>query len=128
MTAALITKESTKLPTEGMPAGQFRHGPMEVVSAGVAVCLFAAPGRADALNLKLAHDLAHLPGQIVTLADASFVTDARKILVPIETSVNEWLAPIAEIIPVQLLAARLAEIRGYDTSRFVYGSKVTVNE
>ncbi len=128
MTAALITKESTKLPTEGMVGGQFRHGPLEVISPELATFIFAQPGRAAALNLTLARDLTQMPGHVCVIGGAEAVPGAMQIAVPKHAALNEWIAPILDIIPIQLIAARLAEQRGFDTNRFVRGSKVTTHE
>lgn len=128
MTGALITKESTKLATEGMVSGQFRHGPIEVVSPELATFIFAHPGRASALNLSLARDLAQLPGQVFVIGAEEAVPGARQIETPKHAAVDEFLAPIIEIVPIQLIIARLAEQRGFDINRFVHGSKVTTRE
>jgi len=128
MTAALITKESAKLPTEGMVAGQFRHGPMEVVSSELAVFIFAHAGRTSALNLNLARDLAQIAGQVYVVGTESLIEGTSNILLPDQCALDEWLVPLIEIIPIQLIAAKLAPLRGFDVDRFVHGSKITTLE
>ncbi len=128
MTGALIMKESTKLPTEGMVSGQFRHGPIEVVSREMVTFIFASPGRAAALNLGLARDLTQLSGQVFVIGNDQVVPGAVRITTPQHPAIDEWIAPLIEMIPIQLIAAQLAKQRGFDTSRFMHGSKVTTRE
>ncbi len=123
MTAALITKETAKLPTEGMIGGQFRHGPIEVVSPGVVTVIFAGPSRTRELDLALAADLAGREGQVLVLG--ANVPGALGVDVP---DVDEWTAPVAEIVPIQLLAAGLAKRRGVEPGTFRFIQKVTVTE
>jgi glucosamine--fructose-6-phosphate aminotransferase (isomerizing) len=128
-TAALITKETAKLPTEGMGSGQFRHGPMEIITQNVAEILFAGPGRTHDLSLTLAADIAKRGGRAVVIgASPDEVPDVPASFVLPLTSPDEWLTPIAEIVPIQLLAAQLAIARGYEVGKFIFGSKVTVTE
>ena len=123
MTAALITKETVKLPTEGMVAGQFRHGPMEVVGPGITSAIFAGPGRTQTLNLALARDLVAREGHTIVIGGEAL--SALNVSVP---AVDEMLSPILEIVPVQLLAAQLAALRGLEVGAFRYGQKVTTTE
>jgi glutamine---fructose-6-phosphate transaminase (isomerizing) len=125
LTSALITKETAKMPTEGMIGGQFRHGPIEVVSPGVAIVIFAGPSRTRTLDLALAADLAVRDGRVVLVGADQDVLGVLSIETP---DVDEWTAPIAEIVPIQVLAARLAERRGIEPGKFRYIQKVTATE
>jgi glucosamine--fructose-6-phosphate aminotransferase (isomerizing) len=123
MTAALITKETAKIPTEGMVGGQFRHGPMEVIAPPVTTVIFASSGRTRDLNVNLARDLAGREGPVVMIGMS--VPGALHIAVP---STDEWLTPILEIVPIQMIAAELAAQRGLQVGHFRYGQKVTTTE
>ena len=128
MTAALIAKETTKLPTEGMVGGQFRHGPMEVLAPGVVIFLFAPPGRTRGLDQSLAADLGKLNGQTIVVGTLDQpVSNVLSFDVSSE-HLDEWTTPIIEIIPIQLFAARLAMARGLEAGKFRYGQKVTTTE
>jgi glutamine---fructose-6-phosphate transaminase (isomerizing) len=126
MTSALITKETAKLPTEGMVGGQFRHGPIEVLSPGVMTVIFAGPGRTRDLDLALAADLAEREGRVMVVGS---VDQARPGTFVVDVpSVNEWTAPVAEIVPIQFLAAKLAQRRGVELGKFRFIQKVTTTE
>ncbi|NWF70956.1 MAG: SIS domain-containing protein [Chloroflexi bacterium] len=123
-TGALITKECAKFPTEAMSAGQFRHGPMELVTPELGVILFAGPERTRHLSVTLARDLT-ARGARVALIGGESQPDVLHIPLP---EADEWTAPIAEIIPVQCFAAALAASRGVEVGKFYFSSKVTVVE
>ena len=41
---------------------------------------------------------------------------------------DQWTLPLAEIIPVQFFAARLAASRGLEVGKFFFGQKITTTE
>ncbi len=123
MTSALITKETAKIPTEGMVSGQFRHGPMEVVAPGITTVIFAGPGQTRDLNLSLARDLTGREGSVVVVG-----ADVPKALTVEVPAASEMLTPVAEIVPVQLIAAQLAARRGLEVGTFRFGQKITTTE
>ncbi len=124
MTSALIVKESSKMPTEGLIAGQYRHGPMESVAPETGVVLFAPGGRTHKLNRDLGLSLLKLAGKVIWVG-AEPLENAARFEVP---AVSEWLAPLLEIVPIHFLCAALAAQRGKDVEHFTYGGKVTTIE
>ena len=126
MTGALITKESAKIPTEGMNCAQFRHGPIEVVDEQIAALVFAGDTATRDINLKLAAELASLGAYTTVISDkGQSVQGANMLHIP---DVSSWARPIAEIIPIQFIAGKLAERRGFDIGAFRYIRKVTTEE
>ena len=126
MTGALVTKETAKLPTEGMVGGQYRHGPLEGMEPGTLVAIFAGTGHARELNIKLARDLIDLGGSVLWIGEDAGLTSATTLELTCE--LNQWVRPIAEIVPVQLFAAHLAQQRGLVPGKFRYITKVTTTE
>lgn len=125
-TAALISKESIKMPTEGMNAGQFRHGPLELVDERFTGMLFLGDDRARGVNLALVSDIVRLGGQLVILSSTDpQIAGATWIGLP---DCAPELLPIAEIIPVQFFCAAMSVRRGYEAGQFRYISKVTTQE
>ena len=123
LTSALITKETAKLPAEGMVGGQFRHGPIEVIAPEITVTIFMGSATERSLNITLAADIAARGAQVIRIG-SSVQHDLGLNIPPL----NELVMPIAEIVPVQLLAAELAGLRGFPVGEFRYGSKVTTTE
>ncbi|MBI1259474.1 MAG: SIS domain-containing protein [Chloroflexi bacterium] len=123
LTAALITKETAKLPTEGMVGGQFRHGPLEVLAPEITVAIFMGSGIERTLNDGLAADI-EARGAAVLRIGSTIEHDLGFDVPPLD----DFVMPLAEIIPVQLLAAELAAQRGFPVGEFRYGTKVTTTE
>jgi glucosamine--fructose-6-phosphate aminotransferase (isomerizing) len=122
----LLFHETAKSASVGMPAASFRHGPMEVVDASFSAMIFAPMGRTRELNTGLACDLAKFGGQIRVIGprDPHFA-GLRWCATPI---LPEMLAPLADIVPVQCAALRLAELKGLKIGSFRYTPMITRNE
>jgi glucosamine--fructose-6-phosphate aminotransferase (isomerizing) len=127
MTGSLILKEAAKVHAEGMSSGQFRHGPLELASPGFSAIVFASSGRTKALNLRLAQDIAEFGGKVVLIGGEKD-THPKGILTLNLPALKELFAPLAEIVPVQLLARRLAIEKGLKPGEFEKAKKVTRHE
>jgi glutamine---fructose-6-phosphate transaminase (isomerizing) len=123
---ALLFNEIAKIPAVGMLTASFRHGPVELVDSKFRGLIFAPQGRTQTLNLALARDLARFGGKVRVIGppkgDASDI-DSCPIL-----AVSELLTPLVEIIPVQIAALRMAELRGIPPGSFRYTPQVAVDE
>lgn len=115
----LLLKEGAKLPAEGMGAAQFRHGAVEVVDAETVVVLFAPEGSASEANRRLAAELHGYGARVLTIApDDVLDAEDRAMTVPVRVP-DEFLAPLFEIVPAQLLTCALAVARGVEPGAFV---------
>ena len=119
---ALKVKESSYLQAEGYPTGELKHGPNALVTAQSPLIVLATCDRADPdsvirynKTLQLMRDMRTQGARIVVLANIGDTEAAsiahHSVLIP---PVNEHLAPICEVIPLQLLAYHLAIARGID--------------
>jgi glutamine---fructose-6-phosphate transaminase (isomerizing) len=125
-TGALISKESTKLPTEAMNAGQFRHGPLELVNEHFTGILFVGEEKTRQLNVLLAGEILRHHGRLALLTQVNTSIDnAVHVLLP---PCPAALLPLVEIVPIQLLCAELSVQRGFEAGHFRYIEKVTVHE
>jgi glucosamine--fructose-6-phosphate aminotransferase (isomerizing) len=88
--------------------------------------IFAPPGRTRSLNLALARDLLRFGGQVRVIGAPGEDTDGLP-LVPAPAA-GEYLAPLAEIVPVQIAALRLAQLKGLTAGAFRYAPQVTRDE
>jgi fructoselysine-6-P-deglycase FrlB-like protein len=120
--AALITKESSKVPIEGFVGGQFRHGPFELAGPGLVAFLFGASAHdGDSSISRLAHDLISTGSEVVLIGDLC-IEGAQTLEVPV-TGPLEALATAS--VAAQLVAVDIARARGLVPGAFEYGSKVT---
>ncbi len=120
--AGLITKESTHRPAEGMSGAAFRHGPMEMLDAGVFVLAFAGDGRTRSLSEALVADV-RAAGARGFLA-AEDAPDAALRL----PAVAELARPVVELLPVEMITLAIAALDGREAGRFERVAKVTGTE
>lgn len=115
---SLKLKETSYIPSEGFAAGEMKHGPIALIDDSVPViCLCPYNDIFDKMMSNL--QVAHARGKnIIVFTDkkgSQFVPDdVEKIIMPEMTS--EY-APIAYVIPLQLLAYYVAIARGTDVDK-----------
>lgn len=122
---ALKVKESAYLSAEGYPAGELKHGPNALVSKN-AFLVMLATADADDPDSLLRY------GKVLELAKMLKAQGARTLALATEgnTEIGEYcdalltiprtgdlLAPMLEVVPLQLLAYTLAVRRGIDVDR-----------
>ena len=121
---ALLMHETAKTAAVGMSSGQFRHGPAEILSSDFRAVVFGAPSITSALDRALADDLFSAGAKVRWIGPGS---GAAPSLVP-WPGIPELLAPIFEIVPMQVAAYRLALWRGVTPGDFRFVSEVTASE
>lgn len=123
---ALLFNEIAKIPAVGMLTASFRHGPVELVDSAFRGLIFAPPGRTQILNISIAHDLTRFGGKVRLIGpqqkEVSSVDFCPVLPAP------ELLSTLVEIIPVQVAALRMAELRGIRPGSFRYTPQVAVDE
>ncbi len=112
---ALKMKEISYIHAEGYPAGEMKHGPIALVSWEVPTVAIATPGPWRDRMLANVREVRARDGMVIVLAgegdqDAERVAD-EVVRVPVT---HPWLAPIVNVIPLQLLAYETAKRRGCD--------------
>jgi len=111
---ALKLKEIAYIPTQESPAGEMKHGPLALVEPGV----FAMVGATDdSVRDKVASNMKEVQARggtvvaITTEDDPLMDQIADAVLRVPKTGVPE-LTALLSILPMQLLAYRLASLRG----------------
>jgi glucosamine--fructose-6-phosphate aminotransferase (isomerizing) len=122
LSAGLITKESTHLPSEGLGSAAFRHGPMEMVDDTVFLLAFAGEERTRRLNESLVSDVRAAGGRAFLAAEDADETALR--LPP----VGDLARPVVELLPVEMITLALAALAGREAGTFRVGQKVTTTE
>lgn len=124
---ALLFNEIAKSAAVGMEAASFRHGPVEVVDQAFRGILFVSDGPTRDLNLALGRDIVRFGGQlrIIGAADANTHSDMVWCKVP---ACPEMLAPLFQVIPVQIAALSLATMRGIVPGSFRFTPQVARDE
>jgi glucosamine--fructose-6-phosphate aminotransferase (isomerizing) len=122
---ALKMKESSYVHAEGYPAGELKHGPNALVSDRVPLVVIATRDPEDhgstlrySKTLQLLRDLRAQHARILALAsegDADVAEVASDTVFIPEAS--EYLLPLCEVIPLQILAHHCARLNGVDVDR-----------
>jgi len=120
--AGLITKEATRLPSEGMSSAAFRHGPLEMLDPDVALVVFAGDARTRSLNEALVRDVRS------TGARAWLASEEAKLPAFRLPGASDLARPVVEVLPVEMITLALAALRGREAGRFEIAGKITLAE
>ena len=124
---ALLLHETAKTAAVGMSSGQFRHGPAEILSPDFRAVVFGSPAATHALDRALADDLFSAGARVRWIGPAAPGAGHAPSLVP-WPQIPPLLAPIFEIVPLQVAAYRLALWHGITPGDFRFVSEVTGTE
>ena len=123
---ALLFGEIAKTPVMAMGVASFRHGPIEVVDGRFRGFVFAPRGKTRDLNIGLARDVVRFGGLVRLIGPAD--ADGHGLQWVNTPPCPEMLAPLLEVVPLQVAAMRLAELRGIAPGSFRYITQVTRDE
>ncbi|HXR54114.1 MAG TPA: glutamine--fructose-6-phosphate transaminase (isomerizing) [Acidimicrobiales bacterium] len=115
---ALKLKELSYLHAEGYPAGELKHGPIALIEPGTVVVGIATR---NPLWEKFQSNIAEVKSRGATVVLVANDGDERAealadhvLWVP---EAEQLLAPVVDIVPLQLFAYRLARLHGLDVDR-----------
>jgi glucosamine--fructose-6-phosphate aminotransferase (isomerizing) len=119
---ALKLKELAYMHAEGFAAGELKHGPIALIEDGLpVVVVMPSPKGRSVLHQKMLSNVAEVRtrgARTIVIAEAG--DDAARaqadhfIEVP---AVATLLSPFVTTIPLQVLAAEIAQARGYDVDK-----------
>lgn len=118
MEGALKLKEISYIHAEAYPAGELKHGPLALVDAEMPV-IAVAPNNELLEKLKSnIHEVRARGGELIVFADpdAGFKEEDGLTVLNVAV-VDDIVAPIIFTIPLQLLAYRVALIKGTDVDK-----------
>jgi glutamine---fructose-6-phosphate transaminase (isomerizing) len=122
---ALVLKESGVM-AESFEAGAFRHGPLELAGPGMTAIVMATEPETRRLDLGLAADLVEAGANVLVVTpDGEAPKGARSVATGY---LDRALLSAVSIVPVQLLAWKLAQSRGRRPGEYTRASKVTTRE
>jgi len=121
---SLINKEAARCSFEGLNAAEFRHGPLELVTAGFCALILAGDPATAPLNRKLALDIIRQGGRAIWL-DSRIDPELSTLSIPDTSSLTR---PLAEIVPMELLTLVMAGRMGIEAGIFQVVEKITAVE
>ncbi|HEV7204080.1 MAG TPA: glutamine--fructose-6-phosphate transaminase (isomerizing) [Jatrophihabitans sp.] len=119
---ALKLKELAYMHAEGFPAGELKHGPIALIEEGlpVVVVMPSLSGR-PVLHQKMLSNVAEIKARgarTIVISEADDTAARRHADHFIEVPrVPTLLSPFVTTVPLQVLAAEIAQARGYDVDK-----------
>ena len=115
---ALKLKEISYIHAEGYPAGEMKHGPIALIDEYLPVVVLATRGPVFDKMMANVEEVIARRGRVIALSEADNYPVYEKVetLIPVpETPLA--LSPILLVVPLQLLAYHIADLRGTDVDQ-----------
>ncbi|MFT3890879.1 MAG: SIS domain-containing protein [Anaerolineales bacterium] len=123
---ALKLKELTYIIAEPYSSADFQHGPIAMVEGGFPVMAVVPKGKVhDSMKDMLARLRTQRNAELVVISDDKDTLALAQSPIKLPPQMPEWLTPIVSIIPAQLFACHLTQVKGYDTESPRNLTKVT---
>ena len=115
---ALKLKELSYIHAEGYPAGELKHGPIALIEEGLPVVAVATEGHVYPKILSNIQEVKARGARVIAIAtegDREIGKLADHVLEVPRTP--DLFAPVVVSVPLQLLAYRIAKLRGLDVDQ-----------
>ena len=113
---ALKLKEISYIHAAGYPAGEMKHGPIALLDKKVPVISIASPGQVFDKVISNAQEAKARDSFMIGIAPECNGTEIFDYLMKIPSS-TEWVSPLLNIVPLQLLSYHIAAHRGLDVDQ-----------
>jgi glucosamine--fructose-6-phosphate aminotransferase (isomerizing) len=114
---ALKLMETCYVVAERFSSADFLHGPIALIERGFPVLLLMPPGKTFQGLLKLTERLHALRAETLVFSSPKARVPGATRLIRVPGSLPEIYTPIPYIVPGQLFAALLAEVKGLDPDK-----------
>ncbi|ERM98196.1 glutamine--fructose-6-phosphate aminotransferase [isomerizing] 2 isoform X1 [Amborella trichopoda] len=117
---ALKVKEVALMHSEGILAGEMKHGPLALVDETLPIVVIATHDNCFSKQQSVIQQLHARKGRLIVMCskgEASLVCPSGSCRVIEVPQVEDCLQPVINIIPLQLLAYHLTVLRGYDVDQ-----------
>ncbi|MEM9382409.1 MAG: glutamine--fructose-6-phosphate transaminase (isomerizing) [Planctomycetota bacterium] len=113
---ALKLKEIAYVHAEGYAAGEMKHGPIALIDPGMTVLVINSEGTVAEKTRANIEQVKARGGVTVSIGSDEASHGIADTAVPVPAT-SEWLSPILNTIPLQLVAYHIAEIHGCDIDK-----------
>lgn len=113
---ALKLKEISYTHAEGYAAGEMKHGPIALIDEEVTVVAIATRSKTFDKMASNCQEAKARGAQVIALVTEGAVLPGADYMLKLP-AVPELLSPIVNIVPLQLLAYHIAELRGCDVDQ-----------
>jgi glucosamine--fructose-6-phosphate aminotransferase (isomerizing) len=112
---SLKLKELTYVVADPYSSADFMHGPIAMVEQGFPVMAVAPEGGVFETMYELIKRLREKQAaELLVISDRDEALHLAQSPIRLPAGIPEWLTPLVAIIPAQLFAMHLANIKGYD--------------
>jgi glucosamine--fructose-6-phosphate aminotransferase (isomerizing) len=123
---ALKIRELSGLVVEAYSPADLMHGPIAAIQPGWPVIVIAPTGPARPSVEGLVVPLKERGARVIAVSDVAAVLRRAQTRLPLVPRVPEWLSPLTAVIPGQVTAMHLAQLRGLDIDSPAGLNKVTL--
>ncbi|XP_021673697.1 glutamine--fructose-6-phosphate aminotransferase [isomerizing] 1 isoform X2 [Hevea brasiliensis] len=117
---ALKVKEVALMHSEGMLAGEMKHGPLALVDENLPIIVIATRDTCFSKQQSVIQQLHARKGRLIVMCskgDAASVSPGESCRVIEVPQVEDCLQPVVNIVPLQLLAYHLTVLKGYNVDQ-----------
>ncbi len=115
---ALKLKEISYIHAEGYPAGEMKHGPIALIDEEMPVVVTVTKNKTYEKVLSNVEEVRARGGMVIAVAtegDEEITKKAQDVIYIPET--DPMVAPIVLVVPLQLLAYHVADLKGTDVDQ-----------
>lgn len=122
---ALKLKELTYVVAEPYSSADFQHGPIAMVEGGFPIMAVAPQGKVfDSMLSMIAKLRNEHAAELVVISNSRQALSLAQSPIALP-DMPEWVSPIVSILPAQLFACSLTQVKGYDPEKPRTIQKVT---
>ncbi|TFB08152.1 glutamine--fructose-6-phosphate transaminase (isomerizing) [Candidatus Atribacteria bacterium MT.SAG.1] len=115
---ALKLKEISYIHAEGYPSGEMKHGPIALIDKDVPVVFLATKSPTYEKIMSNIQEIKARRGKVIAIMDKDDKKIKRFVDYIIKVpETKEYLSPMLNVIPLQLLAYYIADFRGCDVDK-----------
>ena len=114
---SLKLMETCYIVAERFSSADFLHGPIAMIERDFPVILFAPPGKTFAGQRQLIKRLAALRAETIAIGSGDLRISGVTQMICVPGKIPEIYTAIPYIVPGQLFAAQLADVKGLDPDR-----------
>jgi glutamine---fructose-6-phosphate transaminase (isomerizing) len=111
---SLKIRELSGLVVEAFSPADLLHGPIAAIQPGWPVIVVAPTGPARPSVEEVVAPLKERGARVIAISDVTAVLRRAHTKLQLVPRVPEWLSPLTAVIPGQVTAMRLAQLRGLD--------------
>lgn len=122
---ALKVKELTGVTTVPYSSADFLHGPIASIHQGYPVIAIAQRGQVYRDILDVINKVRALGAELAVISDDPDAQAMANLVLPTPAGIPEWLSPVTNVLPGQILGWQIAVQKGLDPDKPRGLSKIT---